>query len=161
MKLRFEDFSSFPMFWCCFLQSFQSHHRCPQIPDFDLRQRSASHQWNSFAFLVRWSSNDYANHPKQHLSKNPRFFLSRNFQKVLTESKQHSADTQRKFIYTINTSRIKLSDFAIRIRMKLRFQDSSPFWKFCSCFLQSFQSHNRCPRIPDFDLRQRSALSPQ
>ena len=64
---------------------------------------------------------------------------------------------RRKFIYTINTSRIKLSDFAIRIRMKLRFEDSSSFSKFWLCFLQSFQSHHRCPRIPDFDLRQRSA----
>ena len=33
MKFRFEDFSSFSKFWSCFLQSFQSHHRSPQISD--------------------------------------------------------------------------------------------------------------------------------
>ena len=97
------------------------------------------------------------NHTKQHLSKNLRFFLPRNFHEHMTQSKQHSADTQRKFIYTINTSRIKLSDFAIRIRMKLRFEDLSSFSKFWNCFLQSFQNHHRCLRIPDFDVRQRSA----
>ena len=79
MKLNFEDCSSFSMFWSCFLQSFQSHHRCPRIPDFHLRQRSASHQWKSFAFLIRWSSNDYTNHTKQHLSKNLNFFCRETF----------------------------------------------------------------------------------